>query len=201
MRAVYFTGRNRDGKARHLRQGKAFANARVVRRHAQHARHNGLVCAVAAVGFGKAAVQKDVGPHRPLAQQRAGNAPQPRGACRVAGGRAYHHRPNDVKHVHKSTPFRAFLCAAAGRGFARRCAPCAYCTTFARHMQRSPCGREDGALRPRRAVLRGPRLQKGPALAAQHSAMRKNRRGGGRKFYLTRGETYGTLKIVITHIF
>ena len=96
-------------------------------------------CNVSDYGMIYAGVQKNVGPHRPLAQQRAGNAPQPRGACRVAGGRAYHHRPNDVKHVHKSTPFRAFLCAAAGRGFARRCAPCAYCTTFARHMQRSPC--------------------------------------------------------------
>ena len=65
--------------------------------HAQQPGHNGPVGAVAPAGGGKAAVQPDVGPDRRLAQKLAGRPADAGRAGGMAGGRADHDRPQDVK--------------------------------------------------------------------------------------------------------
>lgn len=92
-----------DGKVqpRFPGQGKAVGQAGVVRLHAQQPGHNGPVGAVAPAGGGKAAVQPDVGPDRRLAQKLAGRPADAGRAGGMAGGRADHDRPQDVKQAHR----------------------------------------------------------------------------------------------------
>ena len=79
------------------RDGEAFRDAQVVRLHAEQARNQRAVRAVAVAGQGKAAVQRDVGMHRPVAEQLARRQANAHSAGRVTAGRADHHGPENIK--------------------------------------------------------------------------------------------------------
>ena len=85
-------------------------DAEIVGLHAQKARHQRPVGAVAGAGFGKGTVQMDLGLHRLVAQQGAGHAADAGRSRRMGAGRAHHHRSQNIKNIqHVIVP--RFLCA------------------------------------------------------------------------------------------
>ena len=79
------------------RDGKAVRNTQIVRLHAEQARDQRAVRAVAVTGQGEAAVQRNVRVHRLIAEQLAGRQADAHGPGRVAAGRADHDRPKNIK--------------------------------------------------------------------------------------------------------
>ena len=79
------------------RDGETFRDTQVVRLHTEQARNQRAVRAVAMAGQGKAAVQQDVGMHRPVAEQLARRQANAHSAGRVTAGRADHHGPENIK--------------------------------------------------------------------------------------------------------
>ena len=97
MRIAHLNVLKRERQPLLRRGGKAIGNAQVIRLHPEQTRDQRAVRAVAAAGQGKAAVQRDVRVHRPIAEQLARRQTDAHRARRVTAGRADHHRTENVK--------------------------------------------------------------------------------------------------------
>ena len=89
----------------------AVADALVIHGHAEQTGDDRAVRAVAAVGIGKGAVQAHARADGLLFQQAARHQTDARRARRVRTGRTDHDRPDNIKQMHRASPFCLLLLA------------------------------------------------------------------------------------------